>query len=90
MASVVGFFMVSGCYRTAAVSPMETVRKPPERFQDELSIHIYIYIHMCVYTYIYIYIYTQHICRWRGWRQVLEALCAVRISVLLSVFHALT
>ena len=47
MVSVVGFFMVSGCYRTAAVSPMETVRKPPERFQDELSIYIYIaYIHM--------------------------------------------
>ena len=39
MVSVVGFLMVSGCYRTAAVSPMETVRKPPERFQDELSIY---------------------------------------------------
>ena len=46
MVSVVVFFMVSGCYRTAAVSPMETVRKPPERFQDELSTHIYMYMYM--------------------------------------------
>ena len=27
MVSVVGFVMVSGCYRTAAFSPMETVKK---------------------------------------------------------------
>ena len=27
MVSVVGFLMVSGCYRTPAVSPMETVKK---------------------------------------------------------------
>ena len=27
MVSVVGFLMVSGCYRTAAVSPMETVKQ---------------------------------------------------------------
>ena len=45
MVSVVGFCMVSGCYRTAAVSPMETVKKTPERSQDELSIYIYIVIH---------------------------------------------
>ena len=55
MVSVVGFFMVSGCYRTAAVSPMETVKKEntkkeTERFQDELSIYIYIYIY--IHTYI--------------------------------------
>ena len=50
MASIVGFLMVSGCYRTAAVSPMETIKKTPRRFRDELSIIIYIYD-------IYIYIY---------------------------------
>ena len=39
--SVVVLFMVSGCYRTTAVSPMEAVKKTPERFQDELSIYVY-------------------------------------------------
>ena len=47
MVSVVGFLMVSGCYRTAAVSPMGTVKKTPGRFRDELSTYIYIYIHIC-------------------------------------------
>ena len=28
--------MVSGCYRAAAVSPMETVNKTPGCFQDDL------------------------------------------------------
>ena len=32
MVSVVGFLMVSGCYRTAAVSPMETVKKKTRTF----------------------------------------------------------
>ena len=52
MVSVVGFLMISGCYRTAAASPMETVKKPPGRFRDELNIHkyIYIYIHRCVFV----------------------------------------
>ena len=63
--------MASGCYRTAAISPMETVKKKNTsgRFRDELSIYIYmymcIYIYICVvcvcvcvcmYVYIYIYI----------------------------------
>ena len=38
MVSVVGFLMVTGCYRTAAASPMETVKKTPGRFRDDLSI----------------------------------------------------
>ena len=54
MVSVVGLLMVSGCYRTAAVSPMETVNKTSGRFRDELSIYIYIY--MCIYIYIYMYV----------------------------------
>ena len=33
--------MVSGCYRTAALSPMETI-KTSGRFRDEISIYIYI------------------------------------------------
>ena len=37
--------MVSGCYRTAAVSPTETVKETPGRFRDELSIYIYIYMY---------------------------------------------
>ena len=61
------FSMVSGCYRTAAVSPMETVKQTPGRFRDELSIYKHIYIYIYIYTYvlcihiihtlIYIYIY---------------------------------
>ena len=46
-------FMVSGCNRTAAVSPMETVKRTPERFQDELSIYVY-NISLSLYIYIYI------------------------------------
>ena len=42
--------MVSGCYKTAAVSPMETVNINM-CFRDELSIYIYIYIYI-------LYIYT--------------------------------
>ena len=65
MVSVV-FCMVVGCYRTAAVSPMEAVnKKTPGRFRDELSVCIYIYIFIYRYMYtliplslsIYIYIY---------------------------------
>ena len=42
-------FMVSGCYRTAALSPMETIKKETSgRFRDELSIYIYIYIYIYV------------------------------------------
>ena len=47
MVSVVGCFMVSGCYRTAAVSPMEAVKNTKQtsgRFRDGLSVYIYIYI----------------------------------------------
>ena len=50
------YFMVSGCYRTAAVSPMETVisccfkqekkKHNIRTFPYELSIHIYIYIYI--------------------------------------------
>ena len=32
-------------------------KKPPERFQDELSIYIYIYMYVCVYVYVYLYMY---------------------------------
>ena len=57
--------LVSGCYRTAAFSPMETVKTTSGRFRDKLSIHIYIYIytyvHVCVCIYIYIYIYYEEI-----------------------------
>ena len=53
MVSVVGFLMVSGCYRTAAASPMETVKKTPGRFRDELSNYIYIYIYYILYICIY-------------------------------------
>ena len=51
------FLMVSGCYRIAAVSPMETlITKTPGRFHDELRIYTHIYIYD-TYVYIYIYIY---------------------------------
>ena len=60
---VVGFdFVVSSCYRSAAVSPMEKrkqdKRKTPGRFQDELSMHIYIYIYIYMHTQTYTYIHT--------------------------------
>ena len=52
------FLMVSGCYRTVAASPMETVSfLTPGRFRDELSIYIYIYIYIHTYIHVYIYIY---------------------------------
>ena len=62
MVSVVGFLMVSGCYRTAAVSPMENVKKTPGRFRDELSIYaymyicIYVYLHICICMYMYVHV----------------------------------
>ena len=58
--SVVGFVMVSGCYKRAALSPMETIktRETSGRFPDELSMCIYIYIYYMYTIYIYIYIYT--------------------------------
>ena len=42
------YFMDSGCYRTAAVSPMETVNKTSGRFRDELSNHIYVYMYIYI------------------------------------------
>ena len=47
MVSVTFLFMVSGCYRTAAFSPIETVtmKNTSGRFRDELSKYIYIYIY---------------------------------------------
>ena len=53
MVSVVGcVLMVSGCYRTSAFSPMETITNKSGRFRDELSI-----CKLCVYMYTYMYIY---------------------------------
>ena len=43
MVSVVGFLMVSGCYRTAAVSPMENREKNTRTFPRRTK-YIYIYI----------------------------------------------
>ena len=59
MASVVVCLMVSGCYRTAAFSPMETVKqKTSGRFRDELSICTYYsYYYYCYYYYYYYYYY---------------------------------
>ena len=60
MVSVVGCFMVSGCYRTAAFSPMETDKKTSGRFRDNLSVYIYIYIytHACILLIILLILYT--------------------------------
>ena len=54
MVSVVGFFMVSGCYRTTAVSPMETVKKKKENTRTFPRRTKYIYIY--IYTHIHILI----------------------------------
>ena len=45
-------FMVSGCYRTAALSPMEATKK-----HQDVSVTNYIYIYIVLYIYIYRYIY---------------------------------
>ena len=51
--------MVSGCYRTAALSPMETIvmvfiknnRKTSGRFCEELNMYMYIYIYIYIHMY---------------------------------------
>ena len=46
------FLMVSGCYRTAAVSPMETVKRNARTFPRQTK-------WVCVYIYIYTHTHTQ-------------------------------
>ena len=51
------FCMFSGSYRTAAVSPMETVKKKKENKTISLFAWRTKYIYICIYTYIHIYFY---------------------------------
>ena len=50
-------FVVSGCYRTAAVSPMETVNIKNIRTFQRRTKYLCIYIYIYIYVYIYIYTY---------------------------------